>query len=47
MIVRMLLLRYELVNCELLGLTGFMQVVVVEVRLGCKEYSYSIPLACV
>ena len=47
MIVRMLLLRYVLVNCELLGWAGFMQVVVVEVRLGCKEYPYSIPLACV
>jgi len=46
-IVRMLLLRYVLVNCELLGWVDFMQVVVVEVRLGCKEYPYSIPLTCV
>ena len=37
MIVRILLLRYVLVNWELLGLAGFMQVVVVEVRLVCKE----------
>ena len=47
MIVRMLLLRYAFVNCEMLGWAGFMQVVVVEVRLGCKEYLYSIPSACV
>jgi len=35
------------VNCELLGWVGFMQVVVMEVRMGCKEYPYSVPLACV
>ena len=35
------------VTCELLGLAGFMQVVVMEVRMGCKEYPYSVPLACV
>ena len=45
MIVRMSLLRYVLVNCDLLGWAGFIHIVVVKVRLGCKEYLYSIPLA--
>ena len=39
MIVRILLLIYVLVNGELLGWADFMQVVVVEVRLGYKEYT--------
>jgi len=33
------------VDCEMLGWAGFKQVVVVEVRLWCKEYPYSIPLS--
>ena len=33
------------VNCKLLGWAGLIQVVVVEVRLVCKEYLYFIPLA--
>ena len=37
MIVRMSSLRYVLVNGELLGWAGFMQVVVVEVRLGIRS----------
>ena len=43
----MLLLRYVLVDGELLGLTCFMQVVVVEVRLRVVGVPYFSPLACV
>ena len=39
-----LLLRYVFVHGELLGRTSFMHVVVVEIRLGYKEYPYFIPL---